>query len=204
MIFNRYFLILIFNLSLYLDIEQGLLSTTEAQTNGTSSLFDQIEEDDLLEEEEEDDYFEEFENCDYVQPEKGDIVEFQRKYLSHFGIYIGYGHIIHLKRVATLKQFYYLINKIENVAGPNLCRVNNMEDEAEERNLTVKPIDHIIQCAFDNLYESVQYNLFTNNSEIFVTRCRFGTGFSIQGETMDTLVDILLNTTINSLLEEIL
>jgi hypothetical protein len=73
---------------------------------------------------------------------------------------------------------------IRNLCGGHdgRCRVNNLDEAAEERGLRPFRPDVIVERAWGFLREDrlIVYNLITDNCEHFATKCRYGQAFSLQ------------------------
>jgi hypothetical protein len=62
------------------------------------------------------------------------------------------------------------------------CRVNNLDEAAEERGLRPLKPDFIVERAQHFLRENrlIFYNVVIKNCEHFATKCRYGQAFSLQ------------------------
>ncbi len=126
-----------------------------------------------------------FVNASDLEPQWGDLIEIRRPLYSHFCVYVEEGFVIHIsegrnKRGAQVKK-----DKLVSVAGKSLCRVNNLEEAAQRRNLTARSVEEIIKTAEEMVNNKKKYRIFHDNCEHFATYCRYGTGFSLQAESVE-------------------
>jgi hypothetical protein len=124
----------------------------------------------------------ECDNC-FVEAEKlnaskGDLIEIKRDIYSHWAVYVGDGDIIHL--VDFEGKAKIACEKIKQIYKGCLCRVNNLVEAAQRRQLVPKSVDDIVSIAYNYLRHVSDYHLTDNNCEHFATFCRFGVRFSEQ------------------------
>jgi hypothetical protein len=84
---------------------------------------------------------------------------------------------------------------IRNLCNVHGCRVNNLEEAAEERGLRPFRPDVIVERAREFLREDRLrfYSLLTQNCEHFATKCRYGQPFSLQvSDCISTLFEFIL------------
>ncbi|XP_068056182.1 uncharacterized protein [Anomalospiza imberbis] len=129
------------------------------------------------------------EGKDYPSP--GDLIEIKRGLYTHWALYLGKGHVIHvtdteeeapalsatsrtiLSRKAKVKK--QLLKKV--VENDEWC-VNNKYD----CHRTPFPMEEIIRRAEQWIDREVPYRLFLKNCEHFVTMLRYGEGVSEQAK----------------------
>ncbi|XP_078658220.1 uncharacterized protein LOC144903705 [Branchiostoma floridae x Branchiostoma belcheri] len=112
--------------------------------------------------------------------QEGDLLEFPRGAISHWGVYVGDGKVVH--RTGDKANGGKKNGKAEiredlfwDVVGDSLARINNYLDEMK----VPLPGPEIVRRARGKLGD-VGYNLLSKNCEHFVTWCRYGEGFSQQ------------------------
>jgi hypothetical protein len=84
---------------------------------------------------------------------------------------------------------------IRTLCNEHGCRVNNLEEAAEERGLRPFRPDVIVERAREFLREDRLrfYSLLTQNCEHFATKCRYGQPFSLQvSDCISTLFEFIL------------
>ncbi|CAG2167721.1 unnamed protein product [Oppiella nova] len=120
-------------------------------------------------------------HCEHLNPQTGDLIEFQRRWYSHWGVYVGSGQVVHL--TPTPKGDYrYLNESMVKVADSHLCRVNNLFEEAVNRGLMARDVDSIVESANLLVGRAADFDTIQYNCEHFVTECRYGKGFSAQSD----------------------
>jgi hypothetical protein len=116
-----------------------------------------------------------------------DIIEIKRGGFSHYTLYVGNGYVQHLSHDYNLFKAVYekrvghiLREKLIDVAGNDLCRVNNKIRSSNERGLVPRD-PKIIKTYVDALENSkVEYSINSYNCEHIVTQWKFGKAFSDQ------------------------
>jgi hypothetical protein len=122
--------------------------------------------------------FDLWENC---AAKEGNLIEIKRKKYCHWAVSVGNNEIIHLT-VGKDGMAIVLQELLKNVVKNSLCRVNNLEKEAERRGLIPRSVEEILKTARDNLRKRFEYDPFKFNCEHFATGCYFGEQFSLQAE----------------------
>lgn len=111
----------------------------------------------------------------------GDLLEIDRKLYAHWAVYIGNREVVHLpepgegQRAAEVQRCWLAV-----VAQDCLVRVNNKQVPAKERGLAEAPRDRVVEAAIASVGTSVRCNIVVSNSEHFVTRLKYGVGWSDQ------------------------
>lgn len=111
----------------------------------------------------------------------GDLIEFQRDFYEHWGVYIGCGYIIDVVRLQSGRGVVRK-EKLSDVAQDGLFRVNNLVETARERGLTTRRVNDILKAAFKMLDEEIVYDILNYNCEHFATECVYGEAFSVQAD----------------------
>jgi hypothetical protein len=114
-----------------------------------------------------------------LEPNLGDIIEILRNFgYSHFVVYVGNGYIINVdgngkkgNRSKIKKEL------LDDVAGVDLCRINNRETAAALKNLSSYSCDEIVRRAEAAVGDDWDYDLLAWNCEHFSTRTRYGVAF---------------------------
>jgi hypothetical protein len=119
---------------------------------------------------------------DNCTPNIGDLIEIKRLFYDHWAVYVGDGKVIHVRNGGDAKATIKL-DILKNVCGKSLCRINNLEKAAQERELKPRSVDTILDHANDMLGKMFEYHPINNNCEHFATNCRFGLSFSQQALT---------------------
>lgn len=127
----------------------------------------------------------------------GDAVEFRRGLYSHWAIYLGNEKVIHVTGIGeggtfdscnpshvfsvSGKRFKKATVRIDNyfhvARGSTAAMKNNFKDNKFPR----RPVKEIIETAMQMIGD-IEYNLFLQNCEHFVSFCRNGTPLSDQIE----------------------
>ena len=110
-----------------------------------------------------------------LEPSPGDIIEILRTGgYSHFVVYVGGGYVVHVSGNGK-KGSGSKIKKelLDEVAGLDLCRINNRETAATLKELTPYSRDAIVRRAEAAIGDSWSYNFLTRNCEHFATRDQF-------------------------------
>jgi hypothetical protein len=138
-------------------------------------------------------------DVNYLRPSKGDIIQFKRLLgrIEHWAVYIGDGQVIHvvvngssggssnsISGGCTAKARICQDSLIA-VADGSKCRVNNLENCLPSRGLKARDSNDIVDAAKAMLGKDYDYHALNRNCEHFVTKCRFGKGFS--GQTAATI-----------------
>uniref|UniRef100_A0A8C5WMA5 LRAT domain-containing protein n=1 Tax=Leptobrachium leishanense TaxID=445787 RepID=A0A8C5WMA5_9ANUR len=80
------------------------------------------------------------------------------------------------------------------VAGKSNFRVNNKYDEKE----TPLPTQKVVKAALENVGQTVNYNITTNNCEHFVTKLKYETAVSDQGENARKFLDVVVRVVVSA------
>ena len=129
---------------------------------------------------------------DFVDPRSlvdnlrpGDMVQVKGNFIiqwfySHFAVFIGNGEIVH---VTSSGNKYYGKSVVERAPMVDkfkgkLVRKNNHLDNTD--GFHAKPFRQIVRTAREQVGESWDYHLTTNNCEHFATSCRYGRKISLQ------------------------
>ena len=127
-----------------------------------------------------------FKSVNILEPQPGDLIEIKRGYLlNHWAVYCDKGYAIHLIN-ENLNNSYPVYSqpvikveeKLEDVAGNYLCRINNLTKEAKERDLKARPVHEVLQSAHNDLDKECPYSFLFNNGEHHVTHWKYGQPFS--------------------------
>jgi hypothetical protein len=114
-----------------------------------------------------------------LKPRLGDIIEILRNGgYSHFVVYVGNGYVVHVggngkkgNRSQIKKEL------LDDVAGVDLCRINNRETAAALKNLNSHLPDEIVRRAEAAVGDEWSYDVIKWNCEHFATRIRYGVAF---------------------------
>uniref|UniRef100_A0A8C5WM11 LRAT domain-containing protein n=1 Tax=Leptobrachium leishanense TaxID=445787 RepID=A0A8C5WM11_9ANUR len=120
-------------------------------------------------------------------PNPGDLIEFQRVGYQHWAIFVGDKDVVHLtsrkyldgkssKSPMITREALVKKDPLNVVAGKSNFRVNNKYDEKE----TPLPTQKVVKAALENVGQTVNYNITTNNCEHFVTKLKYETAVSDQ------------------------
>ncbi len=120
---------------------------------------------------------------DNCTPNIGDLIEIKRWLYDHWAVYVGGGKVIHVCDGGNGKTTIKL-DLLKVVCGKSLCRINNLEKAAQERELKPRTPDAILRYANTILEKNFEYHPINNNCEHFATRCRFGKSFSQQASAV--------------------
>uniref|UniRef100_A0A8C5R7G4 LRAT domain-containing protein n=1 Tax=Leptobrachium leishanense TaxID=445787 RepID=A0A8C5R7G4_9ANUR len=115
-------------------------------------------------------------------PNPGDLIEFQRVGYQHWAIFVGDKDVVHLtsrkyldgkssKSPMITREALVKKDPLNVVAGKSNFRVNNKYDEKE----TPLPTQKVVKAALENVGQTVNYNITTNNCEHFVTKLKYET-----------------------------
>ncbi len=116
-----------------------------------------------------------------------DIIEIRRRGYSHYAIYVGNGYVQHLsheynlfKNVYSTRNGQILREKLIDITGKDLCRINNKKKSAKKRGLVPQESQQI--KAYLDAWEntSIEYSIYSFNCEHIVTQWKFGNAFSDQ------------------------
>jgi hypothetical protein len=114
-----------------------------------------------------------------LEPCPGDIIEILRNGgYSHFVVYVGNGYVVNVSGNGK-KGSGSRIKKelLDDVAGLDLCRINNRETAAALKNLTPFSCDEIVRRAEAQVGKNWNYDVLTWNCEHFSTWVRYGEAF---------------------------
>ncbi|XP_046462354.1 phospholipase A and acyltransferase 1-like [Daphnia pulex] len=139
---------------------------------------------------------------DEITATKGDLIEFRRCHFFrmltyyHFAVYTDDCEANQIQTnqpvgdrytvgVDSPRLFFFtrIVEKtVRNLCNVHGCRVNNLEEAAEERGLRPFRPDVIVERAREFLREDrlIFYHVLTQNCEHFATKCRYGEAFSLQ------------------------
>ena len=119
-----------------------------------------------------------------VQPEQGDLIEIDRKLYSHWAVYVGDGNVVHLSGkqsdIPTDGIACVQLSTLSNMAKGCVVRVNNKRVPAKERGLLPLPAQVVVDNARKQLGQTFKYDVFSQNSEHYVTLWKYGKGWSDQ------------------------
>jgi len=121
-----------------------------------------------------------------LKPRLGDIIEILRNGgYSHFVVYVGNGYVVHVSGNGT-KGNRSKIKKelLDDVAGVDLCRINNRETAAALKNLSSYSRDEIVRRAEAAVGDDWNYDVLTWNCEHFATWIVYGVAFRQYFETI--------------------
>jgi hypothetical protein len=116
-----------------------------------------------------------------------DIIEIKRSGYSHYALYVGDGYVQHLShdynlfKTVTEKRVGALVReKLLDVTGGDLCRVNNKKRSSKKRGF-VPQDPKTIKTYVDALENTkLEYSIYSYNCEHIVTQWKFGKAFSDQ------------------------
>nr|XP_008533128.1 PREDICTED: phospholipid-metabolizing enzyme A-C1 isoform X1 [Equus przewalskii]XP_008533135.1 PREDICTED: phospholipid-metabolizing enzyme A-C1 isoform X1 [Equus przewalskii]XP_008533144.1 PREDICTED: phospholipid-metabolizing enzyme A-C1 isoform X1 [Equus przewalskii]XP_008533153.1 PREDICTED: phospholipid-metabolizing enzyme A-C1 isoform X1 [Equus przewalskii] len=122
-------------------------------------------------------------------PQPGDLIEVFRPGYQHWALYLGDGYVINMapiedgipaaftsaKSVFSRKALVKM-QLLKDVAGNDTYRINNKYDET----YPPLPVEEVIQRSEFVIGQEVEYDIFVNNCEHFVTLLRYGEGVSEQ------------------------
>ncbi|KAK7092152.1 phospholipase A and acyltransferase 3-like [Littorina saxatilis] len=115
----------------------------------------------------------------------GDLIEIDRKLYTHWAVYLGNNEVVHLPEPVDGNGKAVVERcSLESVAQDCLVRVNNKQVPAKERGLTELPREEIITNGVKSVGTTVRYNIVVSNGEHFVTRLKYGVGWSDQAKAM--------------------
>nr|KAF6438822.1 hypothetical protein HJG59_015314 [Molossus molossus] len=117
------------------------------------------------------------------EPRTGDIIQISRSGYSHWAIYVGDGHVIHLAPLDESPEVGSSPRKGEvkrellaEVAGDCPYQVNNHLDHLYEP----RPVKEMIRSAEEMIGEEMEYCFQRSSHELFVTDLRYGQARSRQ------------------------
>ncbi|XP_028017912.2 phospholipase A and acyltransferase 1 isoform X2 [Balaenoptera acutorostrata] len=122
-------------------------------------------------------------------PQPGDLIEVFRPGYQHWALYLGDGYVINItplddgistsftsaKSVFSRKALVKM-QLLKDVVGNDTYRINNKYDET----YPPLPVEEVMQRSEFVAGQEVEYDLFVNNCEHFVTLLRYGEGVSEQ------------------------
>ena len=114
-----------------------------------------------------------------LKPSPGDIIEILRNGgYSHFVVYIGNGYVVHVSGNGKKGNRSRIKEELlDDVAGVDLCRINNRETAAALKKLTSYSRAEIVRRAEAAVGDEWSYDFMTWNCEHFSTRIRYGEAF---------------------------
>uniref|UniRef100_A0A8C4N8H9 Retinoic acid receptor responder 3 n=1 Tax=Eptatretus burgeri TaxID=7764 RepID=A0A8C4N8H9_EPTBU len=139
-------------------------------------------------------------------PQPGDLIEIFRPsgVYEHWAIYIGNGDVIHvaangLGLASSSASFASAFGgtptvkkeKLKIVVGDNSYQINNKYDH-KYRPL---PAKEIVEAALSRVGQKVDYDVFTNNCEHFVTLLRYGEPDSEQATQAEQMIGFVVAAT---------
>ncbi|TFK12204.1 ribosome biogenesis protein BRX1-like protein [Platysternon megacephalum] len=136
------------------------------------------------------------------KPKSGDLIEIDRGFYKHWGVYVGDDSVVHLTDVTGMSglgssngQAVVKKQHIKRVVGNCNYWVNNKHDKT----LHVYPVSRIIARANKRVGEKRTYQVFADNCEHFANEMRYNTARSDQadravGAGIGTLIAIGLGT----------
>ncbi|XP_057595285.1 phospholipase A and acyltransferase 1 isoform X1 [Hippopotamus amphibius kiboko] len=122
-------------------------------------------------------------------PQPGDLIEVFRPGYQHWALYLGDGYVINIaplddgvsasftsaKSVFSRKALVKM-QLLKDVVGNDTYRINNKYDET----YPPLPVEEVMQRSEFVIGQEVEYDIFVNNCEHFVTLLRYGEGVSEQ------------------------
>lgn len=126
----------------------------------------------------------------------GDLLEIDRKLYSHWAVFVGNSEVVHLPES---RQGSALVARcsLQAVAQDGRVRGNNKQLAARERELTEFPDAEVVKRALDSVGTRVPYNIVTSNGEHFVTKLKYGVGWSDQARVMQASMSSLSQSQTN-------
>ncbi|XP_072277556.1 phospholipase A and acyltransferase 2-like [Pyxicephalus adspersus] len=123
-------------------------------------------------------------------PKPGDLIEFQRTFYQHWGIFVGNGYVVHLTDqdgYSSLSSAFgetAVVRKdhLETVACGCNYKVNNKYDSKR----TPYPPSKIVNAALKEVGRRKNYSLTSANCEHFSTNLRYGNEFCDQVDNATT------------------
>jgi hypothetical protein len=114
-----------------------------------------------------------------LEPSPGDIIEILRNGgYSHFVVYIGNGYVVHVSGNGKKSNGSKIKKELlYEVAGLDLCRINNRETAAKLKDLTSYSTAEIVRRAEARVGDDWSYDVLTWNCEHFSTLIRYGEAF---------------------------
>lgn len=121
----------------------------------------------------------------------GDLIEIKRKGYFHWCVFVSEAAVIQLnnpefEKLNPENAFENFTGNVEfrnlfELAGSDLCRINNKKNESVRKGLHTRNDSEIAQKMIEELKNNVtSYNVFSKNCEHFATNLRFGVSFSSQ------------------------
>nr|XP_031309233.1 phospholipase A and acyltransferase 1 isoform X2 [Camelus dromedarius] len=124
-------------------------------------------------------------------PQPGDLIEVFRPGYQHWALYLGDGYVINIapledgvpasftsaKSVFSRKALVKM-QLLKDVVGNDTYRINNKYDET----YSPLPMEEVMQRSEFVIGQEVEYDVFVNNCEHFVTLLRYGEGVSEQSQ----------------------
>jgi hypothetical protein len=114
-----------------------------------------------------------------LEPNPGDIIEILRNGgYSHFVVYIGNGYVVHVCGNGKKSNGSKIKKELlDEVAGIDLCRINNRETAAKLKDLTPYSRAEIVRRAEARVGDDWSYDVLSWNCEHFSTMIRYGEAF---------------------------
>ncbi|XP_076437830.1 phospholipase A and acyltransferase 2-like [Babylonia areolata] len=113
----------------------------------------------------------------------GDLLEIDRKLYAHWVVYIGNNEVVHVPETRKNKVVVEKCS-LESVAQDCLVRINNKQVPAKDRGVSELAREVVVANALSCVGSTVRYNFVVSNSEHFVTRLKYGIGWSDQAKAM--------------------
>ena len=119
----------------------------------------------------------------------GDLLEIDRKLYSHWVVSIGHDDVVNLPE-ATNNNCCVVVEHVPLLEVAHNChvRVNNKQVPAKDRGLQDVSQKDVVNNALNSVGRTVSYNFFSSNSEHFVTRLKYGVGWSDQARFLHVLI----------------
>ncbi|XP_006201013.1 phospholipase A and acyltransferase 1 isoform X1 [Vicugna pacos] len=122
-------------------------------------------------------------------PQPGDLIEVFRPGYQHWALYLGDGYVINIAPLADgvpasftsaksvfSRKALVKMQLLKDVVGDDTYRINNKYDET----YSPLPVEEVMQRSEFVIGQEVEYDVFVNNCEHFVTLLRYGEGISEQ------------------------
>nr|XP_015092076.1 phospholipase A and acyltransferase 1 isoform X1 [Vicugna pacos]XP_015092078.1 phospholipase A and acyltransferase 1 isoform X1 [Vicugna pacos]XP_015092079.1 phospholipase A and acyltransferase 1 isoform X1 [Vicugna pacos]XP_031538824.1 phospholipase A and acyltransferase 1 isoform X1 [Vicugna pacos] len=129
-------------------------------------------------------------------PQPGDLIEVFRPGYQHWALYLGDGYVINIAPLADgvpasftsaksvfSRKALVKMQLLKDVVGDDTYRINNKYDET----YSPLPVEEVMQRSEFVIGQEVEYDVFVNNCEHFVTLLRYGEGISEQIKSKEKL-----------------